>query len=134
MHMPTLPRIKSFLVADQVFRQDNGKWCVIGIFENILAPRYPTIHPSMGLYVKLADAHGSYDVRLEFKDSSGKCLAFFEGMQLEASDRLAEPGFGFQVHQLPIPKAGTYFINIFFNNQQAETDIMVQAFELEPPE
>ena len=126
--MKQTPTVKSFLIADQVFRQDNGKWCVIGVFEAIHSLRFPAMHPSLGLYLKLADASGTFDLGVEFHDGGGRCVARMGGVRLQVPDRLMEVGVGFQTHNLLIPAAGVYHFKLFFDGQPAEgQDIRLDA-------
>lgn len=129
---PPLPSIKSFLVADQVFQQaGSGKWCLIGVFDAILAVSYPVIHPSLGLYFKLADAEGNYKLSVEFHDSSGRCLSPLPAIEVRVADRLKEGGLGLQTSNLMIPAPGRYFFKLFFNGEAAVTDIPIEAKLLE---
>lgn len=121
--MAAVPEVKSFVIADQVFRQESGKWCIIGVFDRMLVPQFPARHPSLGLWLKLADAQGTYTLRLEFQDAHGRVLSRVGGLELEVRDRLAEPEIGIQTHNLPLSSPGTYFIKLFFNDQPAKADI-----------
>lgn len=125
--MPSLPSISSFLIADSVFQQKNGKWCIIGIFDRIQAPRYPVLHHALGLFVRLSDAAGDYDVKVEFRNSTDQVLAVFGGVHLHVAHRLSPVTFGIQTHNLPIPAAGRYFFKLFFNEEAAPVDIPLEA-------
>jgi hypothetical protein len=125
--MAASPAIKNFLIADQVFRQDNGKWCIIGVFEKILAPSFPCVHGSLALFIQLSEAQGDYDVRLEFRDGSDRRLSALKGMRVKVRDRLDIVNFGIQTHGLPIPEPGRYYFKLFFNDELVGGDIMVEA-------
>lgn len=84
---PPLPSVKNFIIADQVFRQEGGKWCMIGIFDTIVCPRLPTLHQSLGLYLTVADAEGEYEVRVELEDAEGRCLARMTPVKLKMTHR-----------------------------------------------
>jgi hypothetical protein len=65
--MPTKPEIITFLIADNVMQErGSNKWSAIGIFDRIYSSKFPCLHANMALYVKLADAEGEYDIRVEF--------------------------------------------------------------------
>jgi len=127
---PPLPHLRDFLIADQVFQQSGGKWCIIGVFDRVSAHRFPAVHHSLGLYLRLSDARGDYDVRVEMEDSSGRRLAKIEGIKLSTKDPLAEVGFGIQAHGLPLPAPGTYYFKLFFNDQVFAEDIKLTAVEV----
>lgn len=118
--MPELPLIKCFLVADQVIQEKGtNKWSVIGVFDHFWVGRFPTTHPSLGVYVKLADAKGSYTIRLEFRDSSDRVLSMVEGVSLTVEKQSISVDFGLQIRQLPIPSAGQYYFMLFLNEALA---------------
>lgn len=116
--MPVKPHIKSFLIADTVIQEKvTNKWSAIGIFDRIYAKSFPCIHPSLALYIRLSDAEGDYEIRVEFCDASGRKLAIFEGIRLSVTSRLLAPDFGIQTRALPIPAPGKYTFNLYFNNE-----------------
>lgn len=54
------------LVCDYVItEQGTKKKSLIGIFENIGANKFPFIHASLSVYIKLTEARGQYRFRLE---------------------------------------------------------------------
>jgi len=126
--MSSSPEVKSFLLADNVFQDAQGKWCIIGAFDRIVAAKFPCKHPALGLFFKVADAVGEFDVSVEFHDSAGRKLSQIEGLRVRIPDRLSEPGFGLTAYDLPIPKAGTYYVRLFFNRAPARgQDIRLEA-------
>lgn len=129
------PSVSSFLIADQVFRQDTGKWCIIGVFNRILAGRFPCVHPSLGLFVRLSDALGDYEVRVDYCDSEDRVITKLEGIRLNVRDRLANVELGIQTYNLPIKAPGRYFFRLYFNNELAGGDIALEVAkgETHPP-
>lgn len=127
---PPTPKVNSFLIADHVFQQASGKWCLIGVFNQISLRRHPAYHPSLGLYLKLSDAEGEYDVRVELRSDSEECIATLGGIRMVVTDRLAEPQIGLQGNNLLIPKPGTYFLKVFFNDEPSEVEIRLQVLSI----
>ena len=116
--LPAKPNIISFLIADNVIQEKgSNKWSAIGIFDRIYAKNFPCIHFSTALYVKLSDAEGEYNIRVEFTDSNMKKLAIFEGIKLKVTSKLEQPDFGIQTRNLFIPKPGKYTFDLYFNDQ-----------------
>jgi hypothetical protein len=124
---PPIPRVQNFLIADSVFQQAGGKWCVIGVFDRVTAVQYPVMHAVLGLFVQLSDAEGEYDVRVEFQDARGKVHGKFEGIRFVVKNRLEQGAFGLQTQHLPIPAPGAYFFKLYFNGRLSETDIRIEA-------
>ncbi|MDA0837814.1 MAG: hypothetical protein O3B01_13590 [Planctomycetota bacterium] len=127
--MPVTPKLKSYLIADMVFRQDNGKWCVIGVFDKILAPKYPVIHGTLGLFMQVTDAEGDYNVGIEFRDSEDRCHSILPSLKLQVRNRLATVEFGMQTRQLIIPAPGNYRFCLSFNGEVID-DIPLSAIEI----
>jgi len=117
--MPVEPKIKSFLIADMVFQEKlTNKWNVIGIFDKFYAYNFPAMMNSLDLYIRLTDAEGEYEVRVEFCDGIDHKLAVFEGIKLKVKSRLQYPEFGVKTRHLPIQKPGKYFFYIYMNGKQ----------------
>jgi len=123
--MQVKPIVKAFLIADKVMREEGtGKWSVIGIFDRILSKNFPTNHPSLALYIRLTNAEGEYNVKVEFCEAEGKVLSLFEG-KLVVSSRLATPELGIQTYNLPLPKPGKYLFKLYLN------DDFIQDFSID---
>ena len=119
---PSKPKIITFLIADSVIQEKgSNKWSVIGIFDRIFASKFPTLHNNMALYMRLSDAEGEYDIRIEFVDSEGKKLSVFEGIKLKVGSKLNHPDFGIRTQNLIIPKPGKYHFDLYFNDQLCES-------------
>lgn len=117
--MPFLPAVSNFLIADSVFQQNSGKWCVIGIFNRIFSPKYPSVHHSLGVFVALSDALGKYAVRVDFCDDKDNVITKFEGVGIEVKNRGVTVEFGIQTYGLPLPRPGKFIFKLFFNNELA---------------
>lgn len=122
-----LPEITSFVLADQVFRQESRKWCVIGVFSKIYCPMFPAMYPSFGVFVVIADAEGDYDLRLEMRNSKDQLVTKMDGLRLTGVNRRDQCEFGMQTHNLPIPAAGRYFFKLFFRGEPALRDAYFDA-------
>lgn len=119
------------MIADQVFQQLSGKWCIIGAFDRIFAPRFPAVHPSLALFVEIADAVGDYDVAISFCNSKDQILSALPGMRLNVKDRLVPAKFGIQTYGLPIPAPGRYSFKLYFNGELIPMDTALDAVLME---
>ncbi len=124
--MSVVPSIKSFLIADMVIQeQHTNKWSAIGIFDRIYSKTFPFKQRTLALFIKLSDAEGDLNIRVEFCDENDRVLALFEGLKLRVPSRLTSVDFGIQTRDLPIPKPGKYYFKLYFN------DDFTQGLELE---
>lgn len=85
---PSKPHILSFLIADKVIQEKHSnKWSAIGIFDRVYVQKFPCMHATLALYVKLSDAEGKYAIRVEFSDAEGTKLGVFENVELQVNSR-----------------------------------------------
>lgn len=120
--MPSKPKIITFLIADNIIQEKgSNKWSAIGIFDRIYAVKFPYLHANMALYIKLFDAEGEYNIRVEFVDSEGKKMAIFKGIKLKVRSKLDHPDFGIRAQNLMIPKPGKYHFDLYFNDDYCES-------------
>ena len=67
--MTELPVPKAMLICDSVITdKETNKKSLIGVFEHINAFKFPCVHHSLAVYIKLTDARGKYRFRLELID------------------------------------------------------------------
>lgn len=117
---PAEPSIVSFLISDMVIQEKGtNKWSAIGIFDRIIATDFPLLYPRLSLYIRLSDAEGNYDIRVEFCDDKDCILAIFEGISLSVPSRLHNPDLGITTINLPIQKPGKYYFKLYFNGKFA---------------
>jgi hypothetical protein len=127
------PVVKSFLIADQVLQDRlSGKWSVIGIFDRILAPQFPVMHPTVSIYLKLGDALGKYRFRVEFRDAEDRRLGAFDGGAFEVLERTGDVEVGLPTHLLPIEKPGRYQFQLFLNDEFAAS-AELRAVQMDRP-
>ncbi len=114
--MPRLPRIQAVLIADQVLQEKgSNKWSVIGVFDRIYAHSFPVLHHTMGIYVRLTDAEGGYDVKLELQDALDRTIAVFGGIRLQVLDPKYSVDFGVQTRNLILTGPGKHLIRVYLN-------------------
>ena len=126
------PIVRSFLIADAVIQDRlTGKWSVVGVFDRILGPSFPCIHPTVAIYVKLADAQGRYTVKIEFRDSADRVVLACEGIAFEAANPLEGVQFGVTTQGLPLEKPGRYQFQLYLNGEYAAA-APLEVLKLEP--
>jgi hypothetical protein len=115
-----LPAVKAFLIADAVIQDRlTRKWTIVNVFDQIFAPQFPCVHPSMALYVKLADARGRYTVRVELRDAADGLLSKIEGITVESAGTTRSAEFGVTAQGLPLKEAGRCQFQLFLNEEYA---------------
>lgn len=131
--MSRIPEVKAFLIADQVIQEKaTNKWSVIGIFDRVAAPTFPTSRPTLGIYVKLADAHGTHRIALELRDGQDRVLNRIDGIEIAARETVTTIDFGLQTFNLPLPAPGRYHFVLHIDGEVAQM-VPVEAVKIEPP-
>lgn len=116
------PIVKSFIIADTVIQDRlTGKWSIIGVFDRVMAPSFPVVHPTVALYLRLSDAQGRYRMRVEFRDASDRRVGLFEGIEIEVKDPAQAIEVGLPTHMLPLEKPGKYQFQLFINDEFASS-------------
>lgn len=131
--MPAAPVVKAFLISDSVIQdRTTGKYSVIGIFDRIYSPNFPCMHPTVAVYIRLADAFGRYRGRIEFRDAQDQVISSYDGIELEVKERGHVVEFGFTTQMLPLQKPGKYQFQLYFNGEYAAS-APLEAVQVEPP-
>jgi hypothetical protein len=112
----TVPVLVAVLVCDTTATDPaSGKKTLIGIFDRIHVRQFPTNRP-LSLYSKITDAEGSYDISIRFVQvETGQTLAEVVG-EGNFTDRLVAHDLTIEVPPLPIPSAGRYEFQVWFND------------------
>jgi hypothetical protein len=128
------PIVKSFLIADAVLQDRlTGKWSIIGVFDRVMAPSFPVVHPTVALYLRLSDAQGKYKIRVEFRDASDRRVGLFEGIELEVKDAAQAIEVGLPTHMLPLEKPGKYQFQLFINDEFLSS-AELSVIQIPPPQ
>lgn len=117
-----------------------GKLCVLGAFDTIIATTLPAIHPQCALALRIVfrkEEEGAHQLRLSFLDEDGRSIV----PPLDtALDVTLPPNFFFSarnailnLQQLELPREGFYEINIHLDGRHI-TSIPLQVIRaLEAP-
>jgi len=113
------PSIKALILCDLVTQEvGTNKWSAIGIFDKIFAISLPVLQSTMGIYVRLADALGKYEISVVVQHVASQIIvAKVDGITLEVKDRKSSADFGLRTRQLLLPQPGLYEVQLMFNNR-----------------
>lgn len=128
--IPPHPVLNAILVCDMAIREEGtGKVSLIGIFENINATSFPTLHPELSVYAKLTDADGEYVLRLELIQLEKARIIASGETTITPSDRMGAVELNFNLHNLVFPEAGLYEFRLSANGKHvgAKTLRMVRS-------
>ncbi len=119
MTSPT-PKTNAMLICDYVITErETNKKSLIGVFENIGAATFPCTHFAMSVYIKLTDAQGGYQFRLELVDLQSDIMIG----KSEIPDEVHVPSpldaheLVFNLRGVRFLHAGNYEFRIFANDR-----------------
>ena len=119
------PKVKAFVICDQVIRSTDGKYSIIGIFRRIHAPSFPVFHARFGLYMMLGELSGKYDFVLQFVDpQDGTVLGRAELKGVEHKSALEDFESGINLPGLQFMRPGTYEVHLISNGELLHVDTL----------
>lgn len=113
------------LLADAANISKEGKLNVLGAFDVINAPSFPTIHPAMVLVLQLAASPAEYGqtkkLVITILDADANHIADIKAdLQVNAPDDPAAPSNDYivlKIPPMPFPHAGDYAIHILIGGE-----------------
>jgi hypothetical protein len=116
-HQPSIPVVLAFLLCDKIVQEaGTGKKTIVGIFDRVWAESFPTVHGPFGIYAKLADAAGAYDLKIDILHLESNEMIGQGGMKaLAGDDPLAVVDLVLNLPGIPLPKQGTYEFQLSAN-------------------
>jgi hypothetical protein len=112
-----IPTLLAFIVCDTVIQDAaTQKRTLVGVFDQVQSPSAPFPLNSLGLYAKLVEGSGSYEIRVRLvnlKDES-PVMEIKAAAQWNNADVPMELGFNFA--GIPIGKFGVYEFQLYAND------------------
>lgn len=123
------PQLLAMLFCDHVmFEHQTLKRSVFGIFDRISSRQFPASHPLLWVYVRVIDAEGEYDFRLDFVNlNDEKVLGQVFARNVQIPERLIAHEIAFRIIQLPLPEEGRYEFRLYANGKFIGNQSLVAA-------
>jgi hypothetical protein len=100
-------KVESILLADQVIEAKDNKKSLIGIFNQIFVENFPSVHPSMTLFVTLVgQGKLEREVKLQILSPSGE-VKFNKDFKISMSDN-GRSDLLMTFSSLPLEEPGEY--------------------------
>lgn len=115
-----VPKASAMLVCDYVItEQGTKKKSLIGIFENIGTLKFPVVHPSLSVYIKLTEARGSYRFRLDLVQLKSDRLTGRSEIpdEISIASPLSSHELVFNLRGIRFEEEGEYEFRIFANDR-----------------
>ena len=116
MHLK--PILKAMLLCDQTLVEEGThKRTLIGIFDRIKAAKFPSVHPSMSIYVQFREIEGVFDFSLELFDlTEGRSLHRALIQKFSVQDRSRDCELVFNLFSVKFDHPGEFEFRIFVND------------------
>jgi hypothetical protein len=111
-----IPSVLAMLVCDQVIgEQGTGKKSLIGIFDNLHAPGFPT-QTRLAVYVKLADAQGNYKFRIRLVNLKDEAPIADLNADMTVTDPTSPMELAINMIGIILPEPGKYEFQLWGND------------------
>jgi hypothetical protein len=114
-----LPTVDWLHVCDHAFRDEQGKLCLIGLFDTLASQKLPGHLPLLSVAIGLSDGEGSYEIGLQVSAPSGKTV----NMKLppvQMANRKAKARAVIRLNGMPFEEFGTYVFRLVLNGAPIE--------------
>jgi hypothetical protein len=109
------PILKAMLLCDlTLVEEGTHKRTLIGLFDRLKASKFPTVHPSMSVYVQFRELEGQFDFVLELVDlESEKTTNRAVIKDFSVRDRSSDCELVFNLLSVKFDHPGDYEFRIF---------------------
>lgn len=114
---PIEPDLIYTILCDEVRREDNGKWILLGVFDHIGAGEFPMTHAQCCIVNKWIGGAGTWMQQTRFVDADDNVLMQSEALPFELNGINASFIAVQMFFNLQLQSAGTLWIEIYLNNE-----------------
>lgn len=103
------PQVLAMILCDQIIRDEaSKKLTLVGCFDRIVAPEFPTSHGSLALYVALTDGEGTYEGEFRISLAGVRRVLLSSKGQFTLDHPLEIAEINFPIRRLQLPEPGEY--------------------------
>ena len=102
----------ALVVCDTIIEDKlTGKKTLVGLFQQILAHRFPWVHPAMSVFVTVTSGRGRYPCEIICRHMDNETVAFAAKGTLELRDPSQVVDVAFRMNGVRFPKPGMYWLH-----------------------
>ena len=110
------PNLQFSVLCDDIRREENGKFMLIGIFEAITAKVFPAVHPALFVANRWCKGQGSFLQKIRIVNSKDKTIIFQTNEQpFELQDIDGHHTLISKVNNLKFDTPGKYWVEILLD-------------------
>ncbi len=116
--MKIKPNLQFSVLCDDVRREDNGKFMLLGLFEAINTPQFPVTHGTLFVVNRWCKGEGTFTQKIRIASSLDGAVVFqtqeqpFELKEIDAHHTLIS-----RFNSLVFPRPGKYWVEVFLDNE-----------------
>lgn len=109
------PDVLALIICDQIITDRmTGKQSLIGMYSQIMVPKFPAAHPQLSVFVALTDGHGVANLTLRIVDANEARKPLVEGRgKVKFQNPRAIAYLALQFHGLVFAEPGAYRVQLF---------------------
>lgn len=116
--MKIKPNLQFSILCDDVRREENGKFMLIGLFEAINAKKFPATHHSLFVVNRWCKGEGTFVQRIRIINTKDKSTVFeTDDQPFELGDINAHHTIISRVNDLLFPVRGKYWVEIMLDKE-----------------
>ena len=110
------PNLQLSVLCDDVRREDNGKFMLIGLFEAITAKVFPASHPALFVVNRWCKGQGNFSQKIRIINSKDKSTIFQTNEQaFELADIDGHHTLISKINNLAFPGPGKYWVEVLLD-------------------
>lgn len=128
------PDLQFSVLCDDIRREENGKFILIGLFEAVNSKRFPATHPVLFIINRWCKGEGSFRQKLRIVNSKDKGIVFetddqsFELVDIDRHHTLVS-----RFNNLVFPNPGKYWVEVLLDGELVlNYPIMLKEMTNEP--
>jgi len=114
-----LPTVDWLHVCDHAFRDEQGKLCLIGLFDTLASQELPGRLPMLSVAIGLSDGDGEYEIGLQVTAPSGKSVNM-KLPSVQLADPRAKARAVIRLNGMPFEEFGTYAFRLILDGAPIE--------------
>lgn len=115
--MEIKPNLQFSVLCDDVRREENGKFMLMGLFESISAKRFPATHPVLFVANRWCKGEGAFRQKIRIVNSKDGSKIFETGDQpfglkgIDSHHTLVS-----KINNVSFPSPGKYWVEVFLDD------------------
>lgn len=110
------PTLLFSVLCDDVRREDNGKFILLGLFETIGSKIFPATHPTIYVMNCWCSGLGDFKQRTRILDTKGKVMVQDEETSFQLASLKAKHRVIARFHNIMLQSPGEYSVEVLLDN------------------